>query len=174
MDSKRLEILLNRYWSCVSTLEEEKELRDYFNNHEVGEDMLEVASLFRYYESEKKIEKLGGSFDKSIIEKIKEIKDAHRPKLRKLVFNYLKVAATVLIVITASYFYRQSLDPEKRPELLGTFEDPKEAYEETKKALMLIAQQMNRGRNQAGKLKIFTEAETKIKKKEIKTSEENN
>ncbi len=85
MDSKRLEILLNRYWSCVSTLEEEKELRDYFNNNEVSEDMLEIATLFRYYESEKKIEELDGSFDSSIIEKIKEIKDAHKPKSRKLI-----------------------------------------------------------------------------------------
>jgi len=170
MDSKRLEILLNRYWSCVSTLEEEKELRDYFNNHEVGEEMLEIATLFQYYQSEKKIEKLDGSFDSSIIGKIKEIKVSGKPKLRKIIYNYLKVAASVLIVITASYFYRQSLDPEKRPELLGTFEDPKEAYEETKKALMLIAQQINKGRNQAGKLKMFTEAETKIKKQKKDTS----
>lgn len=170
MDSKRLEILLNRYWSCVSTLEEEKELRDYFSNHEVGEEMLEIATLFQYYQSEKKIEKLDGSFDSSITEKIKEIKDSRKPKLRKLIYNYLKVAASVLIVITASYFYRQSLDPEKRPELLGTFEDPKEAYEETKKALMLIAQQMNKGRKQAGKLKMFTDAETKIKKPKKDTS----
>ena len=170
MDSKRLEILLNRYWSCVSTLEEEKELRDYFNNHEVGEEMLEIATLFQYYQSEKKIEKLDGSFDSSIIDKIKEIKDSRKPKLRKLIYNYLKVAASLLIVITASYFYRQSLAPEKRPELLGTFEDPREAYEETKRALMLIAQQINKGRNQAGKLKMFNEAETKIKKQKKDTS----
>ena len=170
MDSKRLEILLNRYWSCVSSLEEEKELRDYFNNNEVDEDMVEIGTLFRYYQSEKKIEKLDGSFDSSVTEKIKKIKVSRKPKLRKLVYNYLKVAATVLIVITASYFYRQSLAPEKRPELLGTFEDPKEAYEETKKALMLIAQQMNKGRNQVGKLKMFTDAETKIKKPKKDTS----
>ena len=168
MDSKRLEILLNRYWSCVSTLEEEKELQDYFNNNEVDEDMVEIGTLFRYYQSEKKIEKLDGSFDSSIIEKIKEIKDSRKPKLRKLIYNYLKVAASVLIVITASYFYSESL--EKRPKLLGTFEDPREAYEETKKALMMIAQQMNKGKNQVGKLKMFTEAETKIKKQEKDTS----
>ena len=80
--------------------------------------MVEIGTLFRYYQSEKKIEKLDGSFDSSITEKIKKIKVSRKPKLRKLVYNYLKVAATVLIVITTSYFYRQSLAPEKRPELL--------------------------------------------------------
>ena len=101
MDSKRIEILLSRYWSCVSTLEEEKELRDYFSNNEVADDMKEVAALFQYYQAEKKIDTLDGSFDDSVIDSISE-QETPPVKSRKRFYNYLKVAATLLIVITAS------------------------------------------------------------------------
>ena len=47
-----------------------------------------------------------------------------------------------------------------------TFTDPEEAYEETKKAFLLIAEKMNSGRVQAQKISALNEAEEKIKKED--------
>lgn len=163
MDSKRLEILLNRYWNCVSTLEEEQELKNFFskNKEDIPDHLKEVAELFQYYESEKDTVSLDSSFDENILNKLKTRKK--EGKTRRIFNNYLKVAAAVLIVATASYLFREHLEPEKRPELMGTYEDPREAYEETKKALMIISAKLNFGTKQAEKIKVFNDAEEKIK-----------
>lgn len=166
MDSKRLETLLSRYWNCVSTVEEEQELREYFNSHEVDGEMSEVAGLFRYFEHEKKREDLDGSFDEELLAKLTKVKPESETKSRPL-WNYLKVAAALAVVAVASYLFRQNMEPENRPELLGTYEDPREAFEETKKALMLIASKMNKGKEQASKISIFNKAEEKIRNGEV-------
>jgi hypothetical protein len=45
-----------------------------------------------------------------------------------------------------------------------TYKTPEEAYAETKKAFLLIAEKMNSGRKQAEKISILNQAENKIKK----------
>ena len=52
MDSD-IKRLLERYWECETSLEEEQELRDYFNKNEVPEDWKETALLFKYFDSQK-------------------------------------------------------------------------------------------------------------------------
>jgi hypothetical protein len=60
------------------------------------------------------------------------------------------------------------LDGDKPKMLLveDTFKSPEEAYEETKKAFLLIAEKMNTGRVQAQKIGALNEAEEKIKNEE--------
>ena len=53
MDSSHIEQLLEKYWKCESSLEEEQELRDFFKEAVVPESLRETAELFRYFESEK-------------------------------------------------------------------------------------------------------------------------
>lgn len=48
MDSKQLEQLLEKYWNCETSLEDEKVLRDYFNGSEVPQHLKETASLFQF------------------------------------------------------------------------------------------------------------------------------
>ena len=54
MDSKRIELLLERYWNCVSTLEEEAELKEYFTTtQEIPEHLKQAAPLFQYFDKER-------------------------------------------------------------------------------------------------------------------------
>lgn len=170
MDSKRIETLLERYWSCVSTLEEEEELRKFFSSENVPDHLKEYENLFKYYEAEKKSISLDSTFDLELVEKIKSQKPSN--KSRRIVFNYLKVAAAVAMVMVASFLFRQNLAPENRPELMGTYEDPQEAYEETKRVLMLVASKLNKGKKYTETLSNFNEAEQKIKG--VDTDENNN
>ena len=52
MELNRIDILIERYWNCVSTVEEERELQEFFNSNEVPDSMAEVAQLFKYYTSQ--------------------------------------------------------------------------------------------------------------------------
>lgn len=160
MDYKRIETLLERYWSCVSTLEEEKELKDFFNSGNIPDHLKEYEPLFKYFETEKTAG-LDEAFDSELTKKIEEQNSSS--KTRSIVFNYMKVAAAIAVVLAASFLFRQNLAPENRPELMGTYEDPQEAYEETKRVLMLVASKLNKGRKYTGTISNFNEAEQKIK-----------
>lgn len=163
MESKRLETLLNRYWNCVSTRKEEEELRKYFSENygNIPEELKDVAGLFKYYDSEKETN-LDRTFDTELLSKLSSRKS--KGKHRQL-FNLLKVAAAIGLVGGASYIFRQSLQPENRPELLGTYENPEQAFEETKKAFALIASKLGKGTKQVEKIGEFNKAENKIKNK---------
>jgi len=161
MDSKRIEILLERYWACTTTLEEEEELRYFFNSEEIPDHLKEYTGLFRYFSTEKEGSHLDPSFDRELMEKIRNDRQ-FAGKSRKMIYNYLKVAAAIAIVMIASFFYRKNLTPESRPELLGTYDDPKEAYEETKRVLMMVASKLNNGKKYIENVGAFNEAKEKV------------
>ena len=54
MDFNRIEELLAKYWECDTSLQEEEELKKFFNSQEVPEHLMAYKSLFIYYEEEKK------------------------------------------------------------------------------------------------------------------------
>ena len=167
MDLNRAEILLERYWNCVSTVEEEQELTKFFNSKDVPDSMADVAQLFKYYAAQKNVRLNDKEFDMGLLNKVK---DKKAPKMRKLETNfqnYMRVAAVIVIVIGGSLVFRMGIwQGEKPPMVLveDTFKTPEEAYAETKKAFELIASKMNAGRAQTEKIKVLSEAEDKIKK----------
>jgi hypothetical protein len=73
--------------------------------------------------------------------------------------------------VAAGYFVRQEVRKAYPPEAEDTYSDPRVALEETKKALMMISNSFNKAKKEAGKIKMFNEAEQKIQRKEV-TAEE--
>ena len=168
MDLNRVKILLERYWNCVSTVEEENELKLLFNSNDVPDELRESAALFKYFEQQKQAT-LNEKFNEEIIEKIKLQQSPTVIKINRGLQNYMRVAAAVLVILAASFIFRMEFWQGEKPKLLlveDTFQTPEEAYAETKKAFMLIAEKMNSGRKQAQKISIMNKAESKIKKED--------
>jgi hypothetical protein len=161
MDSKNWEALLEKYWNCETSLEEEQQLREYFKGN-VPASLNETAELFRYFEAERK-QSVGMEFDAEMKKKIA----AHRPegKSVKMIFNYARIAAGILVVVAAGYFVRLEVRKAFPPEAEDTYSDPRVALEETKKALMMISNSFNKAKHEAGKIKMFNEAEQRIQGK---------
>jgi hypothetical protein len=159
MDSKQLEQLLEKYWNCETSLEEEKQLRDFFQG-EVPENLKDTADLFRYFETQQSKSVGGSDFDAALIKRIKQ------PEGRsvKMISNYARIAAGIIVVVTATYFVRQEVRKAYPPEIVDTYSDPKLALEETKKALMMISKGFNKAQKEAEKIKAFNEAEEKLQK----------
>lgn len=172
MDLDRIEQLLAKYWDCETTLEEEKELGKFFNSESVPARWQAIAPLFRYYEDERKNGSLDGLFDEQVLAQIEAKQEAPasgKGKVIRLFYDMAKVAAVALILVTAGYFVREEYLNKKDkvdPYIADTFEDPKEAFEETKKALMLISKNFNKGRKEVQKVGVFNEAQEKIKETE--------
>ena len=163
MDSKRLQQLLARYWSGDTTLEEEAELREHFQAGDFPDELKETAALFRYFNEGKKKSLSDISFEPAVIEKI------HKPnkqgRLVALLYNASKIAAGLLVVIVATWFIRNEIRKSTPQEIVDTYDDPKLAFEETKKALMMISKSFGTAQAQAKKINMFNEAQEEIQRK---------
>jgi hypothetical protein len=162
MDSSKLQQLLQKYWSGETTLEEEQLLKDHFHHTEVPEELSEVAAMFRYYEQTKKNALNDIAFDRTLIEKVTG--KSKQGKIRNLVFNSMRIAAGVVVVMAATWFIRKEIRLTTPQEVVDTYDDPKLAFEETKKALMMISKSFGTAEEQAKKINMFNEAQEEIQK----------
>ncbi|MEQ9412501.1 MAG: hypothetical protein RIF39_01650 [Cyclobacteriaceae bacterium] len=155
MDSK-IEQLLEKYWKCETSLEEEKELKTYFNENEVSEDLKETGMLFKYFEAQKNL----GISKVDVDNKVKAISTpVDKGKVIRMIFTTAKIAAGVLVLVAATYMVRQEIRKSYPEEVVDTYSDPQLAFEETKKALMMISKTFGKAKQEAGKITVFNEAE---------------
>lgn len=102
MDYKYIEQLLERYWRCETSLEEEEILRAFFSQEKVPEHLLQYKLLFSFVKQEKDDNVLNDEFD----EKVLSIIDEDKPiKAKVITFRYrllplFKAAALLAIVLT--------------------------------------------------------------------------
>ena len=166
---EHIEKLLDKYWNCESSLEEENELKNWFSNQNSSEKLDEEEALFKYFALEKKKEIHSESFDDDVIESINSYKDRKGKRffLKPWFGHISKIAAGVVVAIAASLYVLYEEEP-KVPEVFMTdsFETPEEAYEETLKVLNLISQKLNMGKEHAAKISVLSEAEDAVKEKE--------
>lgn len=88
MKKETIEQLLERYWKCESSLEEEKQLLEFFSGKNVPEELKKYIPLFQLKNKQKEI-KAQTSF-------IIPYKEEKKLKL----YPFLKIAASFLIVLT--------------------------------------------------------------------------
>ena len=63
MDYKYIEQLMERYWNCETTLEEEAILKAFFSQNDVPAELAKYKSLFDCVASDKEENVLGDDFD---------------------------------------------------------------------------------------------------------------
>jgi hypothetical protein len=102
MDYKYIEQLMERYWKCETTLEEEEILRTFFSQKDIPTALLPYADLFTYQHSEVKNDVLGDDFDQKMLQMIDEPSTA---KARVITMTQrlkplFKAAAVVAIFLT--------------------------------------------------------------------------
>ncbi len=104
MDYKYIDQLLERYWRCETTLEEEQILRSFFSQTDVPEELRKYRPLFVYEQTESKTSRLGDDFDERIMSLIAEpVKvKGRRVSLRERLTPLYRAAAVVAIVLTLS------------------------------------------------------------------------
>lgn len=119
MDWDKIEHLLERYENAETTLAEEQLLKSVFEKEEIPIHLQSYKMLFNTYTAFK---------DESFIPEL---------KVRKTTFKwkYLSIAASILILFSVSIGYQQYDKKQKA----------KAAFAETKKALNMLSENMNKG-----------------------------
>lgn len=167
MDSKKIDELLNRYWECETTLEEEQQLRDYFLGNHLPEHHKEAAALFRYFSESKKKSIQDSGFETRVLSETKP----KRGKAVNLFYNSMRIAAGIAVLMVATWFIRTELRKSTPQEVVDTFDDPQLAFEETKKALRIISQGIGKAEVHTQKINLFNEAQEEIQKADSNKSQ---
>lgn len=110
MDYKYIHQLLDRYWQCETTLEEEDILRSFFSQDNVPAELLQYRSLFVYEKTQKDI-CLGTDFDERVMSEINKT----TVKARKVSFTssmkpFYKAAAVVAVFLTLGTAAEKAID----------------------------------------------------------------
>ena len=135
MELDRIEKLLEKYLEASTSVAEEKELRAYFSQESVATHLEQYTPMFQYFSMAKE-----ERYTKEVPLKTKR--------------NYFKWAlvAAVTVLMFGMYFGNQ-YQKQKEAEY---------AYNETKKALSLLANNFNRGTKKVAYLNEFENAKQKI------------
>ena len=118
MEHKYIEQLLERYWACETTLQEEAILRAFFSQEEIPEVLRKYQALFTY--EQQKDEPLGDDFEARILQQIGEVPVAKTVSLKSRLVPLFRAAAIVAIVLTLG-------NAAQAPWEWG-WDDPKDAY----------------------------------------------
>ena len=165
MERERIAVLLDKFWKGETSLEEEKELMHYFDGENIAGEFSQDAGWFKYLEAQKEKKAPSDEEILSLIDNIQPEVPGKRPLIMWL-GNFSKAAAVIFIVAVAAFLVHddyQSKKEKMEPVIADTFEDPQKAFEETKKALMLVSQQFGKGKKHAQKLGVFDDAKEKVK-----------
>ncbi|MEL5892115.1 hypothetical protein AAE250_01235 [Bacteroides sp. GD17] len=100
MDSKYIEQLLERYWQCETSLEEEAQLRTFFSEGNVPAHLLRYKDLFVYQQFLQE-DRLGEDFDARVLAEVEvPVVKAKRLTLTARFMPLFKAAAVVAVVLS--------------------------------------------------------------------------
>lgn len=136
MELNNIEKLLEKYLEATTTVVEEEMLREYFTKEEVPLHLKEYAPMFQYF---------------SIAKEEKFTKKVPLKPRKRSYIKWISVAA-VSVLIFGIYFGR-SYQEQREAEY---------AYQETKKALSLLAANLGKGTEKVAYLREFEETKQKI------------
>ena len=117
MDYKYIEQLLERYWECETSLEEENILRTFFSQDNIPVSLLRYKSLFSYEQKAKLSEPLGDDFDQKILAMTGQEQPvkARVISLHSRLMPLFKAAAIVAIIITLGNAMQMAFTEEQQP-----------------------------------------------------------
>ncbi|MBO4612934.1 MAG: pyruvate ferredoxin oxidoreductase [Bacteroidaceae bacterium] len=125
MDYKYIEQLLERYWECQTTLEEEAILRNFFRQADIPASLLPYRDLF-LAEEKMADAHLSEDFDKRLMERIEGVEAKEETPCRTISITQrlrplYRAAAVVAIVLTigmaAQQGFTRSGNEEATPQL---------------------------------------------------------
>ena len=135
MELDRINILMEKYFEATTTVAEEEILRNYFLNEKVAPHLEQYIPLFQFFSKAKEEQ-----YTKQV-----------PLKPRKKQYRWLSVAAVAVLVF--GIYFGKSYQEKREAEY---------AYQQTKRALTLLATNFSRGTEKVAYLKEFEVTKQKI------------
>ena len=131
----RIEILLEKYFEATTTVAEEEQLRDYFSQDSVAPHLEQYTPMFTYFS------------------KAKDERFTKQVPLKPRVSYHKWISIAAVAVMAFGIYFGNDYREQREAEF---------AYQETKKALSLLAQNLERGTEKVAYLNEFEQAKQKI------------
>lgn len=147
MELDKIEKLLEKYFEASTTVAEEETLKAYFSQEDVAKHLEQYTPMFQYF---------SGAKEEKFTKEVPLESLATTTIKRKFNYKWLSVAAVTLLMF-GIYFgnnYRIQVAEER--------EATEYAYQETKKALDLLAQNFSKGTEKVAYLNQFEKTKQKI------------
>lgn len=133
MNSEKIDRLLEKYWNCETSVQEEKELQAFFSGGDLPEELRQYIPLFSYIRDEQSVT-LSNGFNERLRNALEGEKRERYITIR--IFRpLLRFAVSVLLVIgmgVSLYFISKQ---DNRSHFVETFEDPNAAMQHAAYAL---------------------------------------
>lgn len=158
IDMKEIDKIIDKYLEGETSLEEEKQLREFFEQENLPKRYEPLRAQFEYFneaakeESKTDIDELEFGEGENKVHKLSE--------MQKFMIRVSGAAATLVIMIAAYFMFFVESDKYAN----DTIKDPELAYVEVRSALTLVSQKMNKGTRPIGKLNVINESFKKINK----------
>ena len=146
MDLKRIKVLLEKYYSGESTLDEEIILREYFNSEAVDSDLLADKDIFLYQLEEDAKNQDMPDISDQLWNTLKGVDKKEVSNVKIYRNLYLRIAASVVIII-GSYLLIQNeiFNKEQEIQFSDTYDNPEIAYQQAKETLLYVSAMLNNG-----------------------------
>lgn len=145
MITERIQKILDKYYRGNTNIEEEKELKHFFSNNVVPDDYETEKTLFAFLSEEKKDVLSESELDHMINGVVEKAPNKQRDKIKKLLVTIYSVAAGLLILFATYFVFFRQWNEEKKLSEHDTYENPTYAYDQAKKTLMFISENLNKG-----------------------------
>lgn len=133
MDSEKIHSLLEKYWNCETSVQEEKELQLFFSDGNVPEELRQYIPLFSYIRDEQSVT-LGDDFSERLQNAL-EAEGKERYITIRIFRPLLRIAVSVLLVVGMGISFYFISKQDNRPHFVETFEDPNAAMQQATYAL---------------------------------------
>jgi len=161
--------LLNKYWDGKTSLDEERDIKEFFLYAVVPSDLSEEAAYFRAM-VEAPEEVLGDDFDLEVLQKAGIVGQGGAKVFSiNSQKSFWKFAAAAVIFGICTWAIWSNLGKfntgeEQFTEInINNQQEINEAFNQTKQALFLVSSKFNRGNTEVSKLKKFDEAREQVK-----------
>ncbi len=145
MEYNNIESLLEKYFDGETSIEQEKQLTNYFSSENVAQHLQQYQPMFKYFEKEKQT-----IFKQEIVLKSN----------KKIV--WFSMAASVILLAGIGTFYLMNNKQASPEEGLGTYKSPEIAFVETQKALQMLSSNVNVGINSVAYIGEYQNTKNKI------------
>lgn len=146
MEFNKMETLLEKYFEGETSIAEENELKDYFSSQGVAPHLEQYRPLFGYF-TDAKEQKFTNNI--SLVSKKQKVK-------------WLSIAASITVLLGIGTYTYFNANTENENKELGTYDDPKEAFEATQKALAMLSDNVNTGVEGVQYLQIYEATKDKV------------
>jgi hypothetical protein len=150
MEQAEIKILLEKYWEAETTLEEERQLAEYFRQPEIAPEWERIQEVFAWREEEAEV-KPGPGFDRRMLERIGAMEGAGGGVTRRIGRSIRFAAAAAVILCLGIGLLIPATSPGPRTAVAvavtDTYADPQQALAAVRKALLVASTRMNEGKS---------------------------